>query len=79
MLLKFTRFNFKANAHVILLYVKHAGFAQLVEKIENILKKDEGNSLLSNTELPWPFRLIFFFIFLLLFFFYVQYSKFFYF
>ena len=62
MLLKFTRFNFKANAHVILLYVKHAGFAQLVEKIENILKKDEGNSLLSNTELPWPFRLIFFFL-----------------
>ena len=60
MLLKFTRFNFKANAHVILLYVKHAGFAQLVEKIENILKKDEGNSLLSNTELPWPFRLNFF-------------------
>ena len=67
MLLKFTRFNFKANAHVILLYVKHAGFAQLVEKIENILKKDEGNSLHSNTELPWPFRLIFF-IFLFLFF-----------
>ena len=76
MLLKFTRFNFKANAHVILLCVKHAGFAQLVEKIENILKKDEGNSLLSNTELPWPFRLIFFFFII---FFYVQYSKFFYF
>ena len=38
MLLKFTRFNCKANAHVILFFVKNAGLmGLLVEKIYNIL------------------------------------------
>ena len=36
-LLKFTRFNCKANANVILFFVKNAGLGLLVEKIYNIL------------------------------------------